>query len=116
MFAKIGRGANTRKKGWSKFIYIFLKHSLRLCSLFLFFTHGKIWHLRRQRFSCLLVVLSFFGIYSGENALFTKSAKKWSCFSFQGVPDPKVENSTFLTLPSEGCLFYPKNVFEVRKT
>ena len=49
--------------------------------------HSKIWHLRRQKFACPKVVLSFFqkfpkffGIFNGENTLFTKSDKKWSSF------------------------------------
>ena len=47
---------------------------------------GKIWHLRRQKFVCLKVVLSFFEFFknlwdfNGENTLFTKSAQKWSSF------------------------------------
>ena len=49
--------------------------------------HDQIWHLRRQKFACPKVVLSFFqkfpkffGIFNGENTLFTKSDKKWSSF------------------------------------
>ena len=44
---------------------------------------GKIWHLRRQKFACLKVFLSFFEkfseffwIFNGENTLFTKSSQK----------------------------------------
>ena len=44
---------------------------------------GKIWLLRRQKFACLKVVLSFFEkfskffwIFNGKNTLFTKSSQK----------------------------------------
>jgi len=37
---------------------------------------AEIWHLRRQKLACLKVDLSFFGIFNGENTLFTKSAQK----------------------------------------
>ena len=49
--------------------------------------HSKIWHLRRQKFACPKVDLSFFekfskffGIFNGEIPLFTKSVQKWSSF------------------------------------